>query len=96
MELRCIGHSSDYNLSLVANLFFTKEDTGTITTVANRTGATLNAYTTIEFENKTYKSSFSAPLPEDDDFINVKRLTNVVCGMSLFLCARQIRDTILP
>ena len=96
MELKCIGHNSDYNLSLVANLFFTKEDEGEITVASNIEGLTLNAHTTIKFENKTYKSSFSAPLAEDDDFINVKRLTNVVCGMSLFLCAKQIRDKILP
>ena len=96
MELKCIGHNSDYNLSLVANLFFTKEDEGEITVASNIEGLTLNAHTTIKFENKTYEASFSAPLAEDDDFINVKRLTNVVCGMSLFLCAKQIRDKILP
>lgn len=96
MNIKIIGHSSDYNLSLVANLFFTAEDSVDITSVANRLGDTLTAYTTIKFENKTYKSSFSSYCGENDDFINVKRLTNVVCGMSLFLCAKQIRDKILP
>ncbi len=96
MKLQTIGHNSDYNLSLVANLFFTDKDDCEITSVANRKGDTLEALTTIKFENKTYKSSFSACLAEDDDFIKIKRLTNVVCGMSLFLCARKIRNKILP
>lgn len=96
MNIKTIGHDSDYNLGLVANLFFSAEDDVSILSASKRADNTLTIDTTIEFENKTYKSSFSSFCDEGDDFISVKRLCNVVSGMSLFLCAKQIRNKILP
>lgn len=96
MVIKTIGHECMYNLSLVANLFFENSEDVKITSVANRLDDTLFAHTKIYFENNDYSSVFSAKCSENTEPIAVKRLTNVVCGMSLFLCAKQIRNKILP
>lgn len=96
MNIKTVGHNCIYNLSLVANLFFQNADDAQITSVANRLGDTLYAHTKITYNNKTHSSVFSAFCKADEDFLLVKRLTNVVCGMSLFLCARKFRRKILP
>lgn len=96
MVIRTVGHDCTYNLSLVANLFFENSEDIAITSIANRLGSVLVAHTKICFENKMYSSVFSAPCGEEEEYVFVKRLTNVVCGMSLFLCAEKIRKKILP
>lgn len=96
MKLELVGHSGEYNLGLVASLFFDSAEDVCITSVANRFNGTLFSYTSIKFENKIYTSEFSRPCPDSENYTAVKRLANVVCGMSLFLCAKQIRDKILP
>ena len=83
MNIKTVGHNCIYNLSLVANLFFQNTDDAQITSVANRLGDTLYAHTKITYNNKTHSSVFSAFCKTDEDFLLVKRLTNVVCGMSL-------------
>lgn len=95
MKILITGHASDYNLSLVANLFFSPEEDVLIKSLANKDDLSFEALTEIEFENKTYKASFSAPIFNLSEF-ELRRLENVVCGMSLFLCAKKIRDKILP
>ncbi len=96
MKLNLIGHNGEYNLGLVASLFFDSSEDVIITSVANLLDSTLVSHTTIEFKGKTYKSEFALPCDDVKNEILVKRLSNVVCGMSLFLCAKQIRDKILP
>lgn len=96
MKLNLIGHNSEYNLSLVAGLFFDSSEEVLITSVVDHSNNTLFSHTIIEFENKTYSSEFSMPCPDDESETAVKRLANVVCGMSLFLCSKKIRNKTLP
>ncbi len=96
MNIKTVGHSSEYNLWLVAVLFFDADANVDILSEASINGDTLNVKTTIDFKQNKYYGEYSFTEPHLADEHTFRRISAAVSGMSLRKAAEQIYTKRLP
>lgn len=96
MNIKTIGHDSEYNLWLVAVLFFDAEADVDILSEATTSGDTLTVNTTINFNQNQYFGEYSFTEPQLTDEHTFRRIAAAVSGMSLRIAAAQVFDKRLP
>ena len=91
------GFLCAYEMNIFINIFFGKEENGTVTTDFIDKNTEIYAKTTIEFDGKSYFGEFSLPfkISEESD-AKIKKMCGICCVRSFVLAAQKIRKTALP
>ena len=97
MNLVQKGYNCDYEMNIFINIFFERNEEGTITTLFNHENNLITVKTTIDFEGKTYEAdyNFSFENSETDPKI-IKKIYSCACTKSFIRAAKKIRDITLP
>ena len=97
MELIQKGYSCDYEMNIFINIFFLKEEEGTITTTFSHENDLINVTCSIEFDGKTYNSDYeySFSSSETDKRI-IKKIYGCACTKCFVKAAQKIRNIKLP
>ena len=91
------GFLCAYEMNIFINIFFDKEETGTVTTDFIDKKTEIYAKTTIEFDGKSYFGEFFMPfrISEESD-AKIKKMCGICCVRSFVFAAQKIRKTALP
>ncbi len=96
MNIKTIGHNSEYNLWLVAVLFFSPDDDVDIVSAANLAIDTLTVDTQLTYNGQTYSGTYSFTEKGLSDPQVYKRICAAVSGLSLREAAQQCKPKSLP
>ncbi len=96
MNIKTIGHSLEYNLWLVAVLFFKQEEDVDIVSTASVQDNTLTVDTCLTYNGHVYTGTYSFTEAELSDKHIFKRICAAVSGMSLRNAAQKCKPSQLP
>ena len=86
-----------YEMNIFINIFFGKEETGTVTTDFIDKRTEIYAKTTIEYDGKSYFGEFSLPFKTSEESAKrIKKICGICCVRSFVIAAQKIRKTALP
>ena len=91
------GFLCAYEMNIFINIFFDKEENGTVTTdfIDKKTG--IYAKTSIEFDGKSYFGEFSLPFViSEKSEKKIKKMCGICCVRSFISAAQKIRKIALP
>lgn len=97
MKLIQHGYSCEYEMNIFINIFFARDEEGTVTTYFSHENGIVDVRTEIEFGGKTYggelKYDFDA---EKADAAKIKKIYGCCCMKSFCAAAEKIRNIPLP
>ena len=96
MNIKTIGHNLEYNLWLVAVLFFDDNEDVNIVSEARQLRSVLTVDTKIEFEGKSVSGTYSFECAKNEDEHTQRKICTAVCGMSFIRAASRLREKNLP
>ena len=95
MDLIQNGYDCSYEMNIFINIFFEKDEKGTVTTYFEDRNSEICFKTIVCFYEKTYNGEFSLPVNKRDKK-SFKKLCGVCCVRSFVAAAVNIRDISLP
>ena len=97
MNLIQKGFECDYEMNIFINIFFEKNEEGTIITDFSHENDLICVKTDIEFEGKKYHSVYTFPFKNSEtDPKIIKKICSCACTKSFIRAAKKIRDIELP
>lgn len=97
MELIQHGYSCEYEMNIFINIFFEKNEDGTVTTYFSHENDVIEVHTCIEYGGKSYDADYSyAFANSENDAKEIKKIYGCCCMKSFCAAARKIRDIPLP
>lgn len=97
MNLVQNGYACDYEMNIFINIFFDRNEEGTITTDFCHENDLISVKTTIDFEGKTYDAKYDFPFKNSEtDPKIIKKIYSCACTKSFIRAAAKIRDIKLP
>ena len=97
MELFQCGFSCEYEMNIFLNIFFDREEKGTVKTDFYHENDLITVKTTIDFEGKIYDYTYTFPFKNSEtDPKIIKKICSCACTKSFIKAAAKIRDIKLP
>ena len=96
MNINTIGYDLEYNLWLVARLFFEADEPLECTSRARYQDDAVTVEITASFEGRTIRASHSHSCPQDAGSHLKNRITSAAAGMAFCKAAQQLRPRSLP
>jgi len=97
MRLIQEGYSCDYEMNIFINIFFLREEEGTITTTFSHEKDVINVKCSIDFNGKIYNSDYEYNFPNSVSEEKVKKkIYGCACTKCFVRAAQKIRNINLP
>ena len=97
MNLIQKGFECDYEMNIFINIFFEKDEEGTIKTEFCHENDLILVKTSIDFKGKTYDSIYEYPFKNSEtDPKIIKKVYSCACTKSFIRAAKKVRNIELP
>lgn len=97
MNLIQKGFECDYEMNIFINIFFEKQEDGTIETDFCHENDLITVKTSIDFEGEKYESIYTFPFKNSEtDPKLIKKIYSCACTKGFIRAAKKIRDIELP
>ncbi|MBO5060034.1 MAG: coproporphyrinogen dehydrogenase HemZ [Clostridia bacterium] len=91
------GYKCDYEMNIFINIFFDKDEEGTVTTDFSHENDVINVKTKIEFNGKIYESDYQCGFSSSEKNPKlIKKIYGCACTKSFLRAAGKIRNIQLP
>lgn len=91
------GFECEYEMNIFINIFFRRDEKGTVTTDFSHENDMISVHTRIDFEGKSYESDYKFPFKNSEtDKRLIKKIYGCACTKCFCAAAKKIRNIELP